>query len=340
MTRRAQDRRLRRVWLTLGAFAVTPLAMAESSANVSGAPSPAGALPPADRAPPLAEALTGEPKQDYEAALLLYNSGDFVGAERRFSRAYAATRDVRLLWNAAACEQGLRHYAKAIALVRRYLSSRSPLITEAAESSARAFLDAAIPLTARLVLEVNPSGSSASLDDEPLGALPLEADTRVDFGTHRLLVRKPEFSEHREDFTVTSSADVHVQVTLDPIVHQGRLVVHAGKADSIALDGRFRGLGTFEAAVPSGKHQLRVTAAGSRPFEGSVFVEDERTRTVDVTLEAAPVTSGIPAWIWIAGGAAVLAGAGTAAYFALRPSDASSEGLPAGSAGKVQLPLR
>lgn len=301
-------------------------------------PSTAEPRPAPER--PLAETLTGEAKRDYEAALLLHKSGDFAGAEQRFSSAYAAAGDVRLLWNAAACEQSLRHYSRAITLVRRYLSSRSPLITDDAERDARAFLEAAIPLTARLVVTGEPPGSSAYLDGEPLGVLPLDMETRVDFGRHRLVVRKARFVDDVQTFTVTSSADIEVAAKLRAVVHEGRLVVRAGKGDAITLDGRFRALGSFDGALPSGKHRLRVAAAGTRPFETSVLIEDDRTRALDVTLAPAPVAFGLPAWAWIAGGAAVLAGAGAATYFVTRSPASDGDGLPNGSAGKVQLPLR
>jgi hypothetical protein len=317
----------------------TSLVAAQAAGGaVSDAPPPEAAPPEPQR--PLGETLTGQAKRDYEAALLLHKSGDFAGAERRFSSAYEATKDVRLLWNAAACEQALRHYSKAIALVRRYLSSGSPLITEEAERNAQAFLDAALPLTARLIVKVNEQGSRAYLDGESLGALPLDVETRVDFGTHRLVVRNPRFIDDTQTFAVTSAADVEVTAWLEPVVHEGRLVVRAGKGDAIAVDGHFRALSTFEGVLPSGRHRLRVTATGSRPFETSVLVEDDRTRALDVTLTPTPVAFGLPTWAWLAGGAAVLAGTGAATYFVTRSTGSDRDALPSGSAGKVRLPLR
>lgn len=335
-----------RAWVVL--VTATSLVLAQAPLVTTGMRSEASAgdepPPTAEPSPdprrPLGETLTGQAKRDYEAALLLHKSGDFSGAERRFSSAYEATQDVRLLWNAAVCEQALRHYSKAIALIRRYLGSRSPLITEEAERNARAFLDAALPLTARLVLEVDEPGSSAYLDDEPLGTLPLAAERRVDFGTHRLVLRKPRFVDDTRTFTVTSSADVHVAAKLEAIVHEGRLVVRTGRGAAIALDGRYRALGTFDGALASGRHRVRVTAPGSPPFETSVLVEDGRTRALDVTLTRSPVALGVPTWVWLVGGAAVLAGAGAATYFVTRSTESGGDALPNGSAGKVQLPLR
>ncbi len=287
---------------------------------------------------PLGEMLTGQAKRDYETALLLHKSGDFEGARRQFSSAYDATQDVRLLWNAAVCEQSLRHYAKAIALVRRYLSSRSPLITEQAERDARSFLEAALPLTARLLVHADEPGGSAELDGEPLGTLPLDAETRVDFGTHRLAVKKTGFRDATQTFVVTSSADVKLALRLEPIVHEGRLVVRAGRGDVITIDGRFRALGTFDGTLASGSRRLRVTGNDSQPFETSVLIEDDRTHALDVTLSRTPASFSLPPWAWIVGGAAVLAGAGAATFFVAR-SWGRDEGRR-NSPRQVQLPLR
>jgi hypothetical protein len=288
----------------------------------------------------LADSLTGEARRDYDAALVLHDIGDFAGAVRNFRSAYQASNDVRLLWNEAACEQAMRHYAKAIVLMRRYLASGSPLITPETEQSARAFIDAALPLTVRLVVDATPAGASVRLNGELVGTTPLDPDVRVDFGTHQLVVTKTGLIEESKSLAVTSPSDVHVKVSLEPKLRRGRLLVRAGKRDSISLDGRFVGVGTYDDAVESGRHVLRVTAPGSHPFEARVTVEDDRTRAIDVLLQPEPVSARIPTWLWIAGGSLLAAGAGVAGYFALRTSDDESRALPPGSAAEVRLPLR
>jgi hypothetical protein len=303
-------------------------------------PPPVGDLPPPPSPKPLAETLNGEAKGDYDAALILYQSGDFAGAALKFQSAFQASSDIRLLWNEAACQQALRHYAKAIVLVRSYLASHSPLITPDAERNAVAFLDAALPLTARVAIDTSDADASVYLDDEPIGKTPLDPETRVDFGTHRLIVKKDGFEDVQRTLTVTTSRDIHLKVTLAPVVHQGRLVVRASKGDTITLDGRFVGVGAYDGPVASGSHVLHVSAAGSRPFESRLVIEDNRTRTLDVALEPAPVSTGIPAWVWVAGGTVLAAGLSTAGYFIFKSPNSEQEQLPPGSAGHVQLPLR
>src|SRR5688572_29595138 len=126
---------------------------------------------PASGEPPsIAELLSPQGLREYESGRLLYESGDFAGAYLKFLSAYELShaggeRDPRLLWNAAACERALRHYANAIVLVRRYLESRSPLITEQAAENARAFITAASAMTVALTIEANVPGAVAYVDD-------------------------------------------------------------------------------------------------------------------------------------------------------------------------------
>jgi hypothetical protein len=329
------------------AYLATALSL---SSPTSHAQTPAAESEPAETAesvpppPPIAELLTPEARRDYESGRLLYESGDYAGALLKFQSAYEASstgpnseRDPRLLWNAAACERALRRYANAIVLVRRYLDSGSPLITAEATENARAFLTAASSMTVSLSVEANVKGAVIYVDDRFVGPVPLPSDTRIDLGTHRVLVRKTGYSGHGE--TVTSSGQaVHVKAVLRPVVHRGRLVIHAGEDDAIYIDGILRAFGRFEAELPSGPHSVRVSARGRKPFARDVLLADDQTRSMDVTLEPADGT-GIPAWAYVVAGLALSAGAVTGAYFWLTPSDSGSSDLPSGSMGQVELPL-
>jgi len=306
-----------------------------------------GAEPPPPQRPteshgsdrPLAEVLTGTAKADYEAALLLYESGDYARASLKFQTAFAASGDVRLLWNQAACERATGHYARAVELVRQYLASHSPLVTPEAEGAARAFLTAALPLTARLVLSTQETGAEVLVDGQVLGTTPLASETRLDLGAHQVTLRKAGFVPRSVSLVVRDEADVSLSLPLVRVVHRGRLVVRAGKTDSIALDGHFAGIGSYDSALGSGPHTLRVSAAGARPFETNVAIEDDRVRAFDVTLKPLPLTNRVPTWVWLVGGSVLAVGAGTTAYLLLKPS--SDDQHPgSGSDRTVQLPLR
>jgi hypothetical protein len=285
----------------------------------------------------LAESLEGEAKREYELARLLYDSGDYAGALTRFEHARKAARDPRLLWNEALCHKALHHYARASRAMRAYLTSGSPLISPAAASSAQSFLLAAERLSARIVVSANVTGVRVYADGESLGESPLGPDARVDLGTHQILVTKPDFTDYEQTVSVESSADVRVAAVLRPVVHEGRIVVRASDGAAIAIDGKVRGWGTWEGVLPSGRHALRISAPGFRPQAQSIVVTDAQTRGFDVTLSPAP-RSGVPTWLWAAGGAALAAGAATAGYFIFRPGEPRKP--TDGTIATVRLDLR
>jgi hypothetical protein len=98
----------------------------------------------------------------------------------------------------------LRHYVKAIAIVRQFLATHSPLVTPEAASSAQAFLGAAEPPTHR-------SRSSRArrtqkyLDDEYLGPAPLASELHIDVGVHRIIVKRRGLEPYSATLTFPSA---------------------------------------------------------------------------------------------------------------------------------------
>lgn len=292
---------------------------------------PAAPAQTSEGAPPpsLADMLTGGAKEAYEAGRRLYESGDYSGALAKFQSASRASGDPRLFWNAAVCERAMQHYARAIALVRRYLDSHSPLITPEAERDAHDFLAAAETRTAYLDVQASEPGALVTVDGEPQGSTPLAADARIDLGTHRVTVTKDGFAEYGTTLTVVTSEPVHLTAILTPVAPpEGRLAVRAGPGDTIAVDGTPLGIGAWTGPLPVGPHSVRVTEPGSIAFESEVVVGEHQTRSVDVTLRPLRRPAGVPAWAWVAGGAVLAAGAVTACYFAFKTSEPTT-GPPA-----------
>lgn len=283
---------------------------------------------------PVAESLIGDAKRDYDAARLLFDSGDFQGALLKFENAHRLSGDPRLLWNQAVCAKNLRRYARAIQLVERYLDTKSPLVTAEAAEAGRAFLEAALPLTAKLTVHSNVPGATVYLDDQLLGKLPLDPNLRVDLGMHSLRIEKFDHVSHDETLTVTDSTDIVVRAELRRILHQGTLAVQAGSGNTIAVNGSVVGVGHWQGTLPSGRHRLRVTAPNARPYETEVLVVDDQTRSVNVTLE--PARGGVPAWLWISGGILLASGLGVAGYYLFKPEN---EEPRRGSLGHIEVGL-
>ena len=331
--------RLAARWYALLSLIV--FSLGTSSSRVALAQLSAAALPAANPGPdqtrPLAESLTGDAKRDYELGRLLFTNGDFAGALLRFESARQISGDARLLWNAAVCEKALRHYANAATLMRRFMAANSERMTEETRASARDFAIAAESLTAPLVVTSNVPGADLYLDSQSIGQLPLAEPTRVDWGTHQILVKMAGFFEYTQTVTVAGSAPTRVAAVLRPIVHEGRIVVRAERHQIISVDGQRVGWGSWEGALLSGRHSLRVSAEGYSTYERQVVVSDEQTQGFDVTLQRRP-RAALPTWVWLVGGGVLAAGVATAGYFVFKP-DPARPPTP-GSLATVRLQLR
>lgn len=239
-------------------------------------------------APPLAQSLTGQAKADYDAARVLYGDGDYAGALVKFSGAYDQSRDPRLLWNMGACEKNLRHYARVLALVRRYLAEGGPLLTEQDRQESRDLLSTVEAFTAFLKITVNEEGAAVFIDDEPVGKSPLPAPVLVDLGTRKVRVEKPGFVTQTSSVPVGGNKEIGVEVQLVKEVHEGKLTVRAGPGATIKLDGKDVGSGAWTGAIPSGGHSLQVTAPGMLPYQSDVMIQDGENRVVEVSMTRIP----------------------------------------------------
>jgi hypothetical protein len=247
-----------------------------------GAPASSSASPPAK---PLAETLSGEAKQDYELGKILFEDGDFQGAELKFQSVYERTKEPRLIWNIAACEKKQRHYAKVIQLLARYREEARPVLTDAEEQLAANLMKAIEPLTTPVRILVSEPDAEVFVGDERAGVTPLEKPVIIDIGRRQVSVKKPGFRDFSTTLTVAASAEMRVDVKLDPEVHRGTLLVNAPAGARILLDNEPRGSGSWSGTVESRGHTLRVTMPGMIPYQSEVIIQDNDHRTIDVTLQ-------------------------------------------------------
>ncbi|MGO9832826.1 MAG: PEGA domain-containing protein [Polyangiaceae bacterium] len=263
-------------------------------ATALSAPPPAFAQAPKAQAPkkdapraqkPLSQTLTGQAKADFESGKLLANDGDFAGALIKFQAAYDASNDTRLLWNVAFCQKNLRHYSKVVTTLKRYVDEGGPLLSAGDRKDAQELITTLEPFTTRATFHVNEEGAQIFVDDELVGTSPLPAPVTLDIGERHVRVVKPGFQPFERPLAVGGSADVTVEVPLQKEVHEGKLIVDAPAGAEIFIDEKQAGTGKAEQVVPSGGHQLRVTAPGMRPFQTEIVVQDKETRSLNVALE-------------------------------------------------------
>jgi hypothetical protein len=280
---------------------------------------PATPPSPGSTAPGLGESLTGPAKDAYEAARILFDSGDFAGALVKFQHAFDLSSDVRLLWDMGACEKNLRHYVHVLSLIERYLHDGDALITETQRADAAAVVRTVRALVSSMRLIVNEPGAAVFVDDEAIGTTPLAEPLRLDLGDRRIRVSKPGFNDQTFTQHVVGASELTLSVALERepgVAPQGRLSVSADAGATIRIDGTPMGEGRWEGPLAAGGHVVGVTEPGMVAYSSDVVVHEGEVRTLDVTLRHE--SGGVSALWWIGGAVVAAAGLGVGGYFLLR----------------------
>jgi len=104
-------------------------------------------------------------------------------------------------------------------------------------------------------------------------------------GPQVLVVQAPSYQPVQRLVQVTTDAPAALQVDL--ALRTGTVVVNAVERDAlIEIDGKAAGFTPAVLDVPVGKHVVRVTRTGFRPFEQKFEVQQDQRTTVDVRLRS------------------------------------------------------
>jgi hypothetical protein len=318
-------------------------ALAQPVPPAAGSAAPSAAAPPetsatAGNPAPLAESLHGMARADYAAARILYEDGDYAGAYTKLEAAYAASKDPRLLWNMAACEKALRHYANVIDLLERYLTEGKELVGSDDRQATHELVETVREFVNELRLDVSPGGTRVSVDGTFVATAPLTRPLRLDMGKRKLRFEKPGYVTHETEMELSGGKSADLKVALEPELHEGTLRIVTDASAVISVDGHPVGTGMWTGTLPSGTHAVVIDATGKQSHKTDVVIRDRDTSSLHVNLideGRAQTTSSNDALWWIVGGVA-LAGAGVGGYFLLRSDDERSQ-PDGGTLGSAEL---
>ncbi|WP_437316572.1 PEGA domain-containing protein [Sorangium sp. So ce385] len=203
--------------------------------------------------------------------------------------------------------------------LRELVNDPSPLLTAQDRKDATDLAETAQAFVSALKITSNEDGASVVIDEENVGVTPLAKPVLLDVGLRRIRVSKPGFKERVHTLEVAGGSDVVFNVNLEKEIHEGRLLINAGSGDSILIDGKIAGVGRWEGKLPSGGHSLQVTRPDMVPYQSEILIQDDKLRTVNVTLHPVPFSIARSTWLWIGGGAIVTAGAVVGAILLFRP---------------------
>jgi hypothetical protein len=292
-------------------------------------PTGANAAPKA----PLIESLSGPAKEAYEAATILVNNGDSAHAIAKYREAYEQSKDPRLLFDMAVCERDLHAYAAMQGLLSRYEREAGAELSPDQKADVEAALAAIHDFVGTVSLTVSEAGADVSIDGEPVGTTPLAAPLVLDLGKHTLSVTKDGFDPVEHPIEISGGNETNAGITLFRRARPALLKVTAHPAATVVIDKKELAHGSFDGALAPGTHLVQVTEPGKRAYETRVVLGDGEARSLQVTLEEERHAA---IWPWIAGGVALLVGAGVGGYVLVQQENRQHG--PTGGVATVQIP--
>ena len=321
-------------WVTAGL-----LAASVSNGASAAPPAPEGSTPAAP--PSLHDTLSGAAQDEYDSGRILFDNGDYAGALVKFQHAFDLSSDPRLLWNMGACEKNLRHYARLLRLIDRYLHDGGSTLTDAQREDANTVARTVRALVSTLRLTVNVADASVFVDGEKQGTTPMMEPLLLDLGERRLRVSKAGYKDQELVLHVAGASEIPVTVALEKQPVKSQFAIGASPSSAaIHLDGVVVGTGSWQGAVTAGRHTLLVTASGMADRATDVVLAEGESRSVDVALERESGGSAL-LW-WIGGGVLAAAGLGVGGYFLFHSSQPSVGAPTRGtiSPGYINIPGR
>lgn len=333
--------------------ALAVLALTARLANAQGgasdqSPPSASPIAPATGTRSLSESLAGDAKAEYESGKLLYEDGDYAGAALKFQRAYELSADPRLLWNRAAAEKNLRHYAQVRTLMRKYLDTGGSLVSAEERADAEELIGMVSGFVSEVTISVDQVDAEIAIDGRSIGKSPLPTPVALDMGEHEITVSKVGFKPLSKRGTVAGGRASTLDFRLQSEKHEGLLRVIAPSGSAVRIDGKRLGFGDWQGTLPSGSHNVRVDAPGKQRYSAEAVVQDGQVTVLQVSLQDTPLLppapvsepdrGGVSAWVWVGLGAILVGGAVTG-FMLLKPE---AQGPPApvdGTLGRVPLGL-
>ena len=150
----------------------------------------------------------------YRYGVQLFEKGDYAGALREFSGAYARVPRFQVLYNIALAESKLAHFQRAMVAYRRYIETGGAAVPAERRAIVERQLAELAPRLGSLTVHVEGAPAAILVDDVEVGTSPLREAVAVDPGPHRLMARRAGEESPLQLVDVGSGARVDVSLTL------------------------------------------------------------------------------------------------------------------------------
>lgn len=256
-----------------------------------------------------------DPRTQFARGQTAYQQGDYDGAIREWTAAYAQDPRPLLQYNLSQAYERLGRATEAAAALERYVATAEPADPNQADARARlAALRERLSSTG-IRIQGGPEGATILIDGEDKGRTPRPDAVRVAPGTHRVVVRMAGYDDFNATIVVTAAQVADVSVEMHET--QGPVIVHEGGGSPwpfvvMGAGGTFVVVGVVLGIIANGK-------AGDATFRTGPEADSARRFAIgaDVTMGLGLLTAGAGLlWLLLSGGsdeeAAVAAGSAQA----------------------------
>ena len=322
-----------------GRFGAVLFTLSLSQAVLAKPPKPE----PAPKSAPASvrDTLSGAAQQDYDLGRILVENGDYAGALVKFQHAFELSSDPRLLWDIGVCEKNLRHYAKLLGLMNRYLEEGGSRLSESQREDATAVEQTVRSLVSSIRLSTNVEGAAVFVDNEQVGVTPLKKPVLVDLGERHIRLKKAGYLEQEQVVSAPGASEVVVSIALEKeLAHAHLTIAVQPSSATIVLDGAHVGTSRWQGLVTPGRHRVVVSAPDMLERSAEVDLAPDQTRSIELSL--APVSHGSALLWWIGGSVVAAAGLSVGGYFLFHSPEPTTAAPTHGTigAGYLQLPSR
>src|SRR5690242_4745368 len=191
------------------------LASADFSASFSAFAAPDTPPAPASTTAtaPAADSSIDEARQHFQKGVQLFKEGNLDAALAEFRKAYQIAPSYRVLYNIAQVHYDLHNYVEALKAYRQYLSEGASEIPTDRRTQVETEVRKLEGRVAYIEVTSNVDGVLLSLDEVPVGTLPLRIPLMVNPGTRRVTATKTGYNTTARNLTIAGGD--HTQVQLD-----------------------------------------------------------------------------------------------------------------------------
>jgi tetratricopeptide (TPR) repeat protein len=176
---------------------------------------------------PPSDAAVAEASQHFTKGVQLFKEWSFDAALAEFRRAYALAPSYRVLYNIAQVNYETHNYVEALKGFRQYLSEGGSDVPKDRQTQVEADIRKLEGRVGYLEVTSNIAGAQVSVDEVPVGTLPIRAPILVNPGVRRVSASKAGYAMTARNVTIAGGDHAQLQLDLNEIT-QVR-VVHETK---------------------------------------------------------------------------------------------------------------